>query len=95
MRSVDETKKRFDQYTEFTKYSQLNVVSYPFNIIDNLEVNVISTRKIIDDLLREAERHATDVPAPVGTETASATVGTETASATGAFEGEDVEVYIY
>lgn len=84
MHSVDETKKRFDKYMEFTKYSQLNLVSYPFNIIDNIEVNVISTRKVIEDLLREAERHATDA--------SDESTGAPT---TGAADDDDVEVYIY
>ncbi len=53
MHLVDETTKRFEKYIEFTNSSQLHTVRYPFNLIDNLEVNIISTKKIIDDLILE------------------------------------------
>lgn len=81
MHSVDETTKRFKKYTEFTDASQLNIVKYPFNLIDNLEVNVISTKKIIDNLIIESKQSKKN--------------DQENKQKDGALDEDRVEVYIY
>ncbi len=56
MHSVDETKHRFKKYIAFTEASQPDTMTYPFNLMDDIKVNVISTKRIVDDLVFALQR---------------------------------------
>lgn len=56
MHSVDETKTQLMKYIKFTETAQPDKLTYPFNLIDNLRVNVIKTKKIVDDLMESITR---------------------------------------
>ena len=81
MHSVNETKQLFDRYIEFTSMAQSHELTYPFNLMDNLEVNVIKTGKILDDLSKALKQEISKKKTGLGESNSDNSL--------------DVEVYIY